>query len=138
MTTLHTIAAKLVKLLEEHFDTVRITTVQTSEQMLLELDAINPGKLPAVLIVFDRFALTDGGVMRESSLTLVLIDRFTAQSSERALSVFEALERLFGLFPPHGRELADGVRVYPADCAAASPARDYACLALGITVKQGI
>ena len=55
MTTLPAIASALKSELEDHFATVRISAVLTREQFLRELKAVNPDKLPGVIIVFDDF-----------------------------------------------------------------------------------
>jgi len=101
------------------------------------LKAINPDKLPGVLIVFDNFAFTATSTVREIRVTLVLLDRFLAKSDDKALSLFQAAETLLSLFPPEGRDL-DGVFVRPEDCFAASPQADYAAMALGLIISQGI
>ncbi len=137
MRGLDEIAADLKTVLEEHFQTVRITTVQTGEQFLREIRAISPEKLPGVIIVCEQSLFTNENTIRESAVSLVLIDRFVAGSDEKALSVFRASEKLLELFPPDGRTINE-VFYLPTDCAAASTDKDYACLALALTAKQDI
>ena len=55
MISLERIATDIAAELQEVFSTVRICAVQNPEQFLTEIRAINPEKLPAVLIVFDGF-----------------------------------------------------------------------------------
>ena len=101
MRRLDEICLDLKEVLSEHFATVRITSAQVSEQFLLELKAIHPAKLPAVVIVFEQGTFTAENSIRESRLSLVLLDAFTAGSQARSLSVFEEFEKL----------LADGTPV---------------------------
>lgn len=137
MTTLPAIASALKSELEDHFATVRISAVQTREQFLRELKAVNPDKLPGVIIVFDDFVNNDSTGVGEYRFTLAVIARFTAGSDERALAAFNAAAALMELFPWDGRELG-GAFIVPTDCAAASPDAQYAALALGITCKVGL
>ena len=95
----HEIASDLKTLLESSFQTVLITTMQVSEQFLAEIRAISPAKLPAVIIVYERFDLTETNTLDESQLSLVLVDQFVASSEAKALSVLAALSTLRGLFP---------------------------------------
>ena len=134
---LHEIAQELRELLGEHFRTVRVTAIQNADQFLAEIAAINPDKLPGVLIVFDNFQFVATGTIREDRITLVLLDRFRKDSDDRALGLFEAAEKLLELFPPEGRTLGD-VFVRPEDCIASSPKADFTALALGLIVSQGI
>lgn len=136
MAKLHEIAEALRAELAGHFQTVRVSSVQTPEQFTKELKALNPEKLPGVVIVFDSLAFNAEAAVEECHLTLVVVDKFTAGSDERALSVFRAGADLLEIFPPDGRMLG-GVYVHPTDCVAASPDAQYAALALGITCKQG-
>lgn len=134
---LHEIAQELRELLGEHFRTVRVTAIQNVDQFLAEVAAINPDKLPGVLIVFDNFQFVATGTIREDRITLVLLDRFRKDSDDRALGLFEEAEKLLELFPPEGWTLGD-VFVRPEDCIASSPKADFAALALGLIVSQGI
>ena len=134
---LHEIARELQELLGEHFRTVRVTAIQNADQFLAELTAVNPDKLPGVLVVFDNFQFVATGTIREDRITLVLIDRFRKGSDDRALGLFEASEKLLELFPPEGRTLGD-VFSRPEDCLASSPKADFAAMALGLIVSQGI
>ena len=137
MRRLDEIAADLKTALEREFHTVRITTVQTSEQFLSEIRAISPEKLPGVIIVYEQSLFTEENTVRESTVSLVLIDRFVAGSDEKALSVFKSSEKLLELFPPLGTVI-NGVFYLPAGCAAASVDKNYACLALSLIAKQDI
>ena len=121
------------KLILRKFATVRFTTVQTPEQFLVEVRAIGRERLPGVLVVYDGTTIADG--VREDQVTLVLVDRFRADSDDRALSVLEATENLLSLFPADGQDL-DGVWTFPRDCQIASPGRDFAALALGVSMRQ--
>lgn len=135
MFTLNEIAGELRDLLADSYRTVRVTTVQTTEQLLAEIKAINPDKLPGVLLVFESFQFTNENSIREIGVSLVLVDRFVAGSEDRALSVLESTDKLLKLFPPEGREIS-GVFAVPTDCQAACPDKSYACVALGLTLKQ--
>lgn len=136
MGRLHEIAESLREELAGHYQTVRVSSVQTPEQFLKEIKALNPERLPGVVVIFDDLSVDSGAGVEEYRFTLVVVDRFVAGSDERALSVFRAGEALLDLFPSDGRELG-GAFVHPTDCVAASPDAQYAALALGITCKQG-
>ena len=123
-------------MLVEYFRTVRISAVQTSEQLLKEIKAINPEKLPGVIIIFDNLNFEGMAMTNTGRVTLVLIDQFRSGSDERALSLFQAGSSLMTLFPADGKEI-NGVYYYPLDCVAASPDSQYAALAIGLEVKQG-
>lgn len=122
--------------LSPKFPTVRISTLQNQEQLLTEIKAINPEKLPGVIIVFDDLILNSNEGICEHHLTLVAVARFTAASDEKALNALECIDRLLEIFPAHGRSLA-GMYVHPTDCTAAAPAAAYAAFALGLTCKKG-
>ena len=122
--------------LEKHFDTVRITAIQTQDQLLQEIRAINPEKLPGVIIVFDDMLLDSSTGIQEQHFTLVAVAKFVAASSEKALAAFSCVDKLLELFPADGKML-DKMFVVPTDCVAASPAANYAAFALGITAKKG-
>ena len=106
------------------------------EQLLNEIRAINPDKLPAVIIVFDDMLLNSQEGIKEYHFTLVVVSRFVAASSEKALTAFSCVDTLLELFPADGR-MIDETFVHPTDCVAASPAENYAAFALGITAKKG-
>lgn len=135
MGKLHEIAEALRMELVGHFQTVRISSVQTPEQFTKELKALNPEKLPGVVIVFDNLSFISEEAVEECRFTLVVVDKFIAGSDERALSVFRAGADLLELFPSDGRCIGD-VFVHPIDCVAASPDAQFAALALGINCKQ--
>lgn len=122
--------------LNKYFSVVRITCIQTQEQLLNEIRAINPDKLPAVIIVFDDMLLNSQEGIKEYHFTLVVVSRFVAASSEKALTAFSCVDTLLELFPADGR-MIDETFVHPTDCVAASPAENYAAFALGITAKKG-
>lgn len=136
MRKLNEIAGDLRTLLGDHFRTVRISALQTSDQLLKEIRAINPGKLPGVIIVFDSLNFDGMSMTNTAHLTLVLVDQFRAGSDERAMSVFKAASELAAMFPPEGMEV-NGTYYYPADCVASGTDSDYAVIAVGIEIKQG-
>lgn len=133
---LHEIVGALKDELSEHYKTVRISAVQNQEQFTRELNAMNPDRLPGVIIVFDNYLPMSMDAVQEHHLTLVLVDKFTA-SDEKALSLFRAAGQLLELFPLSGRMIADQVFIHPEDCVSASPDSQFAALALGIVCKQG-
>lgn len=136
MRKLNEIAGDLQTLLSDYFQTVRISALQTSDQLLKEIRAINPGKLPGVIIVFDNLNFEGMTMTNTAHLTLVLVDQFRAGSDERAMSVFKAASDLAALFPPDGKEV-NGTYFYPVDCVASGLDSDHAVIAVGIEVKQG-
>ena len=137
MISLEKIATDIAAELQEVFSTVRICAVQTPEQFLTEIRAINPEKLPAVLIVFDGFAFTAESTVREDRLTLVVLDEFRSASDERALELFKLPGKIMEILPPDGRNLND-VWIHPEDCTAGSTVIDYAVLAIGLVCKQSV
>lgn len=137
MISLDKIATDIAAELQEVFSTVRICAVQNPEQFLTEIRAINPEKLPAVLIVFDGFAFTAESTVREDRLTLVVLDEFRSASDERALELFKLPSKIMEILPPEGRSL-EGVWIHPEDCTAGSTVIDYAVLAIGLVCKQGV
>ena len=137
MLKLNEIASELRALLLPEFLTVRISAGRDSGQVGFELQSMHPDRLPGVIVAFDRFGMTDGGVVRESRFSLILVDRFIAGNEAKALSLFEGCERLCGLFPPHGRERR-GVTFFPAGCTAAEGGGEYACMIFEVLAKQGI
>ena len=136
MRKLNEIAGDLRDLIGTKFQTVRISALQTSDQLLKEIRAINPEKLPGVIIVFDSLNFEGMAMTNTAHLTLVLVDQFRAGSDERAMSVFKAASDLAALFPPDGKEI-NGTYFYPADCVASGIDADHAVIAVGIEVKQG-
>ena len=126
----------LQNILEEHFETVRVSAVQNQDQLLQEIRAINPEKLPGVIIIFDDMLLNSSEGIQEFRFTLVAVAKFTAASSEKAIRAFSCVENLLELFPADGR-IIDEMFVIPTDCQSASPAANYAAFALGITAKKG-
>ena len=137
MISLEKIATDIAAELQEVISTVRICAVQTPEQFLAEIRAINPEKLPAVLIVFDGFAFTAESTVREDRLTLVVLDEFRSASDERALELFKLPGKIMEILPPDGRDL-NGVWIHPEDCTAGSTVIDYAVLAIGLVCKQSV
>ncbi len=137
MRKLHEIASDLKELLSAEFMTVQISAGGRAEQFRAELEVMPPCRMPGVIITFDHWELTTGGTLRECSFSLLLADRFTAGSDERALSMFEASEKLNALFPPHGRQCS-GVVFYPGQCAIVQADTQYDCIAFRVTAKQGI
>ena len=136
MRKLNEICADLQTMLADHFQTVRISALQTSDQLLREIRAINPERLPGVIVVFDSWNFDGMSMTNTAHLTLVLVDQFRAGSDDRALSAFEAASDLAALFPPDRKEI-NGTYFYPTDCVAASPDSGYAVIAAGIEIKQG-
>lgn len=136
MRTLENIVQDLREHISKSFETVRISSLQTPEQFMQEVKAINPDRLPGVIIVFDAMNFLSESSISEFSLTLVLVDRFRAAADVRALSVFRSAGALLDLFPPEGFSL-NNVHVHPVDCTASSPDALYAVMALGIKCKQG-
>lgn len=136
--TLPELAEELKKELETTFATVRITAIQNAEQFLTELRAINPGRLPGVLIVYEGTSFTDTNTIRNEQICLCLVDRFHADSDDRALRLFEGIEKLLALYPPEGRMIREEAFVTPEDVQASSPATDFAAAAIGLRVQWGI
>ena len=136
MRKLNEIATDLRGVLTEYFRTVRISSGKTSDQLLKEIKAINPEKLPGVIIAFDSLKFEGMNMTNTGRVTLVLIDQFRSGSDERALSLFQAGSSLMTLFPADGKEI-NGVYYYPLDCVSATPDSQYAALAVGLEVKQG-
>ena len=136
MRKINEIATDLRGVLTEYFRTVRISAGKTADQLLKEIKAINPEKLPGVIIVFDSLKFQGMNMTNTGRVTLVLIDQFRSGSDERALSLFQAGSGLMTLFPADGKEI-NGVYYYPLDCVAVSPDSQYVALAIGLEVKQG-
>ena len=136
MRKLNEIAADLRDLLGTKFQTVRISAMQNSGQLIKEIKAINPEKLPGVIVAFESLEFNGTSMTNTERIKLVLVDQFRAAADQRALSVFQAAGSLLELFPADGREI-NGVWYYPADCTAASPDPQFAVLAVGLEVKQG-
>lgn len=130
------IADALAAELRKKFATVRISAVQAPEQFLQEIKAINPDKLPGVIVVFDGSSCNSADGIEEYRFTLVAIDRFYASSDTRAIGVLKTAAEVMALFPSDGRQLGT-VFVHPTDCTAATPDPQYSALALGIVCKQG-
>lgn len=126
----------LKALLAPSFRTVRITAVQSYEQLLAEVETINVDNLPGVIIVYESSRFTDQNRLRESTVPLVLIDHFTAGSDEKALSAFQASEALLELFPVTGLRL-QGVTYFPAAVEVVPVDKAYVCFALSLTARQG-
>ena len=123
--------------LSTHYRTVRIAAVQTPEQMLREIKAINPDRLPGVILVLDQVQHLSPTGVTEIQVSAVIIDRFTADSDSRAIGVLRAADTLLTLYPPTGRNFGNGAWVFPTDAVAATPDSQYAAIAVGLTVKTG-
>ena len=136
MRKLNEIAADLRDLLDTKFQTVRISAMQNSDQLIKEIKAINPEKLPGVIVAFESLEFNGTGMTNTERIKLVLVDQFRAAADQRALSVFQAAGSLLDLFPADGREI-NGVYYYPLDCVTASPDPQFAALAVGLEIKQG-
>jgi len=136
MRKLNEIAGDLHDLLIIHFQTVRISALQNSDQLIGEIQTINPEKLPGVIVGFNNLKFNGPDMTSTLKMKLVLVDQFRAGNGERTLSVFQAASSLIELFPADGREI-NGVWYYPAECVAVSPDAQYAALAFGLEIKQG-
>ena len=136
MRKLNEIASDLRTLLAPEFQTVRISSLQSGDQLLREIKAINPEKLPGVIIVFDSLKYLGMSMTSAARVKLILVDQFRSGSDERAMSVLEAASDLMTLFPPDGKEI-NGVYYYPQDCVSASPDPQFAAIAIGLEIKQG-
>ena len=123
--------------LSTHYRTVRIAAVQTPEQMLREMKAINPDRLPGVILVLDQVQHLSPMGITEIQVSAVIVDRFTADSDSRAIGVLRAADTLLTLYPPTGRNFGNGAWVCPTDAVAATPDSQYAAIAVGLTVKAG-
>lgn len=121
--------------LSSHYQSVRITTVQTPEQMLREIKAINPDRLPGVILVLDLVQHLSPAGITEIQVSAVLVDRFTADSDARAIGVMRAADTLLTLYPPGGRHFGEDAWVHTTDAVAATPDPQYAAIAVGLTVK---
>lgn len=138
MRKLDEIASDLKAVLAEKFRTVRVTAVQNYDQLMLEIGAVSPERMPAVIIAFERYDLTDENTIRELKVSLVLIDRYRAAAEDRALSALAAADTLLELFPPEGRNLGEGsVFAIPEDCTVVGQDKNWLCFDLGLTLKQG-
>ena len=136
MRKLDEIATDLRGLLSAKFQTVRISALQTADQLLTEIQSIHPEKMPGVIIGFDNLKFDGSSMTNTLKLKLILVDQFRSGSDERALSVFQAGSDLLELFPGDGRQI-NGVWYYPLDCAVSTPDVQYAALAVGLEIKQG-
>ena len=136
MRKLNEIAGDLRALLAAGFQTVRISALRSGEQLLREIKAINPEKLPGVIIAFDSLNYQGMSMTAVCRVKLILVDQFRAGSDQRALSALQAGSALAAMFPPDGREI-NGVWYFPAECATVSPDPQFAALAVTIEVKQG-
>ena len=115
--------------------TARISSLQTSEQFIKEMQAIPAEKLPAVIIVFDGANYNPQEICLETRLSLVVVDRFRANSDERAMSLFEVVDYLMDNFPALGKK--HGITfVYPTDIQLASVDPAFSAIALGFMIKQ--
>ena len=112
MRKLNEIAADLRDLLGTKFQTVRISAMQNSIQLIQEIKAINPEKLPGVIVAFEMLKFNGASMTNTERIKLVLVDQFRAAADQRALSVFQAAGSLLDLFPACGREI-NGVWYYP-------------------------
>ena len=136
MRKLNEIATDLRDVLVEYFRTVRISALQSGEQLLREIKTISPEKLPGVIIAFDSLKYQGMSMTVVGRVKLILVDQFRADSEQRTLSALQAGSVLAALFPADGREI-NGVYYYPLDCVSATPDSQYAALAVGLEVKQG-
>ena len=117
--------------------TVRFSTAESSPQLLGELRAMAESRLPAVVIVISDGEFTDSVRKQALTVTLVLIDRFTAGSDERAVSAWKAVQRMMAVFPADVTE-RNGVFYLPRRFYAASGDPKYTCFAFEIEAHQAI
>ena len=123
--------------LSSQYRSVRITTVQTPEQLFREIKSINPDRLPGVILILDQVQNLSPAGITEVQVSAVIVDRFTADSDSRAVNVLRAADTLLTLYPPAGRQFGADAWVCPTDAVAATPDPQYAAIAVGLTVKQG-
>ena len=135
MRSLSEILSDVRERVSRKFSTVRISTMEVSGQLLLELKALNESRLPAVVVILNSGQDTDNVRKEVLSLTLVLIDRFVAGSDEKALSALNSLQRLRDLFPRDVTTL-NGVHYCPVRFYACSTDPKYACFAFEIEAQQ--
>ena len=103
MRKLNEIAADLRDLLGTKFQTVRISAMQNSGQLIKEIKAINPEKLPGVIVAFESLEFNGTSMTNTERIKLVLVDQFRAAADQRSLSVFQAAGSLLDLFPADGK-----------------------------------
>lgn len=114
---------------------VRISSLQNTAQLLSELRAIKDDKLPAVIICFTGLDFNEETMCAEAHLSLVLVDRFHADSDDRAMKLFDKADVLMEYFPLLGKEYGEAF-VTPEDMQAASVDPNYAAIVLGLRVQQ--
>ena len=114
---------------------VRISAMQSGAQFLAELKAISPDALPCVIIVFDGVDFNPETMCAEARISLVLVDRFRADSDDRAKKLYEQAANLMSNFPLLGRELGEAF-VTPEDVRSASIDPMFAAIVLGLRVQQ--
>ncbi|MBR4253916.1 MAG: hypothetical protein IKQ16_02385 [Lentisphaeria bacterium] len=114
---------------------VRISAMQSGVQFLAELKAISPDALPCVIIVFDGLDFNPETVCAEARISLVLVDRFRADSDDRAKKLYEQAADLMAYFPLLGREIGEAF-ITPEDVRAVSVDPMYAAIVLGLRVQQ--
>lgn len=131
----------LVAMIEEDlkgsYANVRVSSMQNAGQFLAELKAINPDKLPAVIIVFDGIDFNGETVCAETRLSIILVDRFRADSDARAMALFTEAANLMACFPLLGREIGEAF-ITPEDVQAASVDPMFAAIVLGLRVQQRV
>ncbi len=123
--------------LRPSFRTVRVSSMQNSAHFLAELKAVNPDKLPGVLVVFDDIDFNGETVCAETRLSLILIDRFHADSEDRANKLFAAADNLMACFPLLGRKFGEAF-VTPEDVQSASIDPLFSAIVLGIRIQQRV
>lgn len=113
---------------------VRISSMQNTGHFLSELKAVNPDKLPLVIIVFDGVDFNGETVCAETRLSLILVDKFRADSDERAMKLYHTAADLMDNFPILGRKFGEAF-VTPEDVQAASVDPNYAAIVLGLRIQ---
>ena len=135
MRTLQNIAQDVADRCRTRFQTVRLSSVQSSPQLLNELRAMNDSLLPAVVVIMDSGQLTEFCRRQEVKITLVLVDRFVAGSDERTLSGLTQLQRLMDLFPAVATPM-NNVQYCPASFYVATADPKYICWAFELQAIQ--
>ena len=114
---------------------VRISVMQSGDQFLAELKAINPDAFPCVIIVFDGIDFNPETMCAEARVSLVLVDRFRANADDRARKLYAQAAELMAIFPLLGRDL-DEAFVTPEDVRTVSVDPMYAAILLGLRIQQ--
>ena len=114
---------------------VRISAMQSGAQFLAEVKAISQDALPVVIIAFDGIDFNPETMCAEARISLVLVDRFRADSDDRARALYKQEADLMAMFPLLGREF-DEAFITPEDVRSACIDPMYAAIVLGLRVQQ--